>query len=308
MDYVEGLSPHDVAGMRATGIDPLRVAANGAHIYMKQAFELGVFHGDPHPGNMRILEDGSVCLLDYGMIGVLDDELREQLVDLLVAIVRKDVRTAVRILKELGKAYRDVDTALLRADLREFLDNYYGLELERVQIGSVLNDFVTLVSNHGIRCPPDLTLLVRAIVELEGVGRDLDPQFNLADHLKPFLEKVVRERFNPTRMVARVAQETKQFLKLAHDFPHRVSETLEKLSRDDLRIQLEHRNLDRMVRGIERSSNRIAVGMIVASMILASALLVNMGVANLWITVPLYVVSAMLGVWLVYGIFRSGRL
>lgn len=308
MDFVDGIGVHDHERLREAGVSLEAVAANGARIYMKQAFEFGVFHGDPHPGNMRILRDGSICLLDYGMIGVLDDELREQLVDLLVAIVRKDVGTAVDVLQKLGRTQRSVDTPLLRADLRDFLENYYGFELERVDVGHVLEDFVALVSTHGIRCPPDLTLLVRAIVELEGVGRDLDPHFNLAHHLKPFLERIVRDRYSPSRLLTRLAKEGRQFLGVAHDLPLRVNETLEKLARDDLRVQLEHRNLDRVVTGVERSSNRIAVGMIVAALILASALLIRVGAGNPLFTVPLYVLSAFLGIWLVYGIFRSGNL
>ncbi len=308
MDFVDGIPVSDHDRLLDAGLSLPDVAANGARIYMKQAFELGIFHGDPHPGNIRILADGSLCLLDYGMVGVLDDELRERLIDLLVSIVRKDVRTAVRVLQELGSTKREVDTPLLRADLRDFLENYYGLELERVDVGNVLEDFVALVSNHGIHCPPDLTLLVRAIVELEGVGRDLDPRFNLAHHLKPFLERTVRDRYSPGRLLSRAAEEGRQFLRIAHDLPHHLSETLDKLSRDDLRVKLEHRHLDNVVKGLERSSNRLAVGLVVAALILATALLVRVGVGNPLVTVPLYVLSAFLGVWLVYGIVRSGNL
>ncbi|HEY4259794.1 MAG TPA: AarF/ABC1/UbiB kinase family protein, partial [Schlesneria sp.] len=154
-------------------INPPQVAVNGARIFMKQAFEYGVFHGDPHPGNIRIRHDGTICLLDYGMIGMLDDKTREQLIDLLVAISKQNVDGAVKLVLQIGEPYREVDRTLLQVDMRDFIANYYGLPLERMNVGRLLSDFVGIMSNHGIRCPGSLMLLIRALVTLEGIGREL---------------------------------------------------------------------------------------------------------------------------------------
>ena len=138
------------------GLATRPLAANGANIFMKQAFELGVFHGDPHPGNLRILRDGTICLLDYGMVGTLDEEMRETLVDLFLAIHHRDVNLAVDLMLVLGEAWRPIDLPVLRADLRDFIENYYGMPLERVKVGRMLSDFVSMVAHHGIRFPSDL--------------------------------------------------------------------------------------------------------------------------------------------------------
>lgn len=308
MDFVKGLRVDATDELRNARISGRDVAANGARIFMKQAFEFGIFHGDPHPGNIRILPDGSICLLDYGMVGMLEDEKRDQLVDLLVAISRQDVRRAVELLQTIGTPFQPADTPLLKADVRDFVNSYYDLSLERLRVGDMLTDFVAIMSTHGIRCPADLMLLIRAMISLEGVGRDLDPNFNLAEHLAPFVNKIVRERYHPKRVFDRIYAESKRFLRLAHDIPFQVGETLEKLASNELRVQLEHRSLDHLITELDRSSNRVVISVIVAALILASALILRNAQHTPLFTIPVYAISSMLGVWLIFGIFRSGRL
>ena len=239
---------------------------------MKMAFEIGLFHGDPHPGNIRVLSDGSICLLDYGMIGVLEDDKREFLVDLFLAITHRNLNRAVDLIQIIGQPFRPIDTPLLRADVRDFIENYYGVPLERLKVGRMLSDFVAVLLNHGIRCPADLMLLVRCLVTLEGVGRDLDPSFNLAAELAPFMERVVSERYNPRRMIDRLTDETRMLAGLARDIPRYVGRSLEKLSKDELKVQFEHTGLDRLITELDRSSNRVVIGVVMSSLIISSSL------------------------------------
>ncbi len=308
MEFVDALHIDELSQLAGTKFVPSEIAANGARIFMKQIFEFGVFHGDPHPGNIRIRRDGTICLLDYGMVGVLDEKTREQLIDLLLAVSQQDVDTAVKLVLKIGEPFREVDRPLLQIDMRDFVSNYYGVELERLNVGRLLSDFVAILSNHSIRCPGSLMLLIRCLVTLEGVGRTLDPEFNLAAHLQPFVERLVKARYSPSHLADRLLAESRNLLGYAHDIPGHVSRTLRKLSEDDLRIQLEHRNLDHFILELERSSNRLVVGMVVASLIVASALIISQGASTIWVTLPTYVLSSLLALWLVYGIFRSGRL
>ena len=308
MEFVDGLHLDDLSRFDGTKLTRAEIAANGARIFMKQAFEFGVFHGDPHPGNVRILRDGTLCLLDYGMIGMLDGKTREQMIDLLLAITQQDVDAAVKLVLQIGEPHREVDRPLLQIDMRDFVSNYYGVELDRLNVGNILSDFVGILSNHAIRCPGTLMLLIRCLVTLEGVGHSIDPGFNLAAHLRPFVEQIVRERYSPSRVAKQMWSESQRLIGYAHDIPGYVNRTLRKLSEDDLRIQLEHRNLDRFILELERSSNRIVVGLVIASLIVASALIISQGAGTIWVTLPIYVLSSLLAMWLVYGIFRSGRL
>lgn len=319
MEFVDGLKVSDVEPLKQAGIATEQVAANGARIFMKQAFELGLFHGDPHPGNIRIMLDGSICLLDYGMVGSIEEEQRDRLIDLFAAVAKKDVKHVVQLIQLLGNPVREVDAPLLRADVRDFVENYYGISLDRLNVSNMLTDFVSILSQHAIRCPSDLLLLIRALVTLEGVGAGLDPEFNMAEQLAPFVEQMVRDRYSPKRIADRVVEESKLFLQLAHDVPLHLGRTLDKLSRDELKIQLEHRKLDHLVTELDRSSNRVVISLVMSSLIIASALILRQGVADwtwkwlglpfwVWLTLPIYIISSMLGVWLIYGVFRSGRL
>ncbi|MFN0054946.1 MAG: ABC1 kinase family protein [Planctomycetales bacterium] len=309
MEFVDGLKISDRAGLLAAGLDPARIGAHGARIFMKMAFEFGLFHGDPHPGNLRVLNSGVVGLLDYGMVGRLDEDKREQLVDLFLAVTRGNVRGCVDQVLLIGKPFRAVDRPLLQSDVRDLIEGFYGLPLEKINLGNLLSDFVSILVGHGIRYPADLMLLIRAIITLEGVGRELDPDFNLATHLAPLVESLVRDRYNPQRMATRLMTEARQMMHVFHDLPLHVGQTLAKLSQDDLRIQLEHRHLDHLITEVDRSSNRIVIGMVMSALIVASALVIRTaGNTVWWISVPTFVLSSLLGMWLIYGVFRSGRL
>jgi len=308
MQFLEGERLRRETDWGRLGISPKSVAANGARIFMKQAFQCGLFHGDPHPGNFRIMEDGSIGLLDYGMVGVLDEEKREQLIDLLLAISKRNVDAAVESIQEIGEPFATIDRSLLRTDVRDFVESYYDVSLERLNVSNMLTDFVRILSTHGIRCPADLMLLIRALVTLDGVGRDLDPEFNLAEHLAPFIEQSVRDRYNPRRIAERFWREAKRFARVAHDVPISLGRVAEKLAEDDLRIQLEHRSIDHLITELDRSSNRVVISLLVASLVVASALVLRPEQSPLWFTIPAYMLSSLLGLWLIYGIFRSGRL
>ncbi|HTI51253.1 MAG TPA: AarF/UbiB family protein, partial [Planctomycetaceae bacterium] len=252
MEFIDGLKISDRDALIAAGLNPAEVAANGARIFMKMAFEHGLFHGDPHPGNLRILRNGVVGLFDFGMVGRVEEEKREQLVDLFVGVTRGDVRGCVDQVLLIGKPFRPIDRPLLQSDVRDLIDSFYGLPLEAINIGNLLSDFVGILSGHSIRYPADLMLLIRAIITLEGVGRELDPEFNLAAHLAPLVERLVQERYNPQKMAARMVGDARMLLGVLHDLPIHVGQTLAKLSRDDLRIQLEHRHLDHLITEVDR--------------------------------------------------------
>ena len=309
MEFIEGVKASDRDGLIGLHLDPTSIAQNGARIFMHQAFEMGIFHGDPHPGNLRVQPDGKIVLLDYGMVGYLDEPKRELMVDVLLAIGKHDVDRTVAMVLEVGAPSQPIDRGLLRADVQDFIEAYYGVPLEQLQVGRMLNDFVAILGNFGLRCPPDFMLLIRAMVTLEGVGRTLDPQFNLAAELVPYVEKMVRRRYDPRRVARRTVDDLKVLLRAAHDLPLNLGATLKKIAQDDLNIHLEHRGLDRLITEFDRSSNRIVVGLVVSALVVATALVIRTApIGSEWVGIPLFLLSGLLGIWLVIGILRSGRL
>lgn len=306
MEYVEGVQVDDTAAIDAAGVYRSDVATTGARVFMKMAFDLGLFHGDPHPGNVRVLSNGAICLYDFGMIGLLDDKMRERLITLFASVAHRDSNAACRVLKEIGEPFGYVDDALLMADVRDFIGAYYGVPLEKVQVGRLLHDFLSILSSHHIRCPGDLMLLVRAVVALEGTGRQLDPHFNLAEHLAPFIEEMVRRRYDPMRLADRFLLKSADLAEVAGRLPFRVDRLLEKINDDELTVQVDMSNIDRLATELDRSSNRLAIGMVMSALVLASALLIRSAPDSHWFAVPIFLLSSLLGLWLIYGIFRSG--
>ncbi len=310
MERVDGLAVSNIAGIRAWNLDPAQIAVNGASIFLRQAFEMGRFHGDPHPGNLRVGHNGELILLDFGMVGYLDSQRREQLVDLFVAIARHDVDSAIRVLLTLGHANTpQIDLVLLQVDVRDFLDSYYNIPLEQINVGRMLNDFVGILATHGLQCPGELMLLIRACITLEGIGRQLDPQFNMAQILSPFIENLIKERYTTKRVVERTVADIQALFNSLHDLPVHLGRTLKKVSQDDFKVKLEHRGLDHLINEFDRSSNRLVVGVLTASMIVSTALIIRTTtLSSIWFAVPLFVLSGLLGIWLIWGILRSGRL
>lgn len=308
MEHIHGYRVDELQAVPALKDRARSIARNGARIFMRQAFEFGVFHGDPHPGNFRILNDGSICLLDYGMIGLLDEAMREQLVDIFVSIGNNNYRKSARTVLKIGQTLRPIDERQFLADYRDFVDSYYGLPLNKFDVSKLLTDFVSLLSTHRIRCPADLMLLIRALIHLDAVGRTIDPEFNLAEELIPYFKKLFRDRYHPGYIWDRFCREAEHFGRLAKEVPNEASTLLKKLNRNELGFNFSLKGLDYMITELDRCSNRIVVGLILAASILSSSLLVRSGAGSDWFSLPVYIVSSFLGIWLIYGIFRSGRL
>jgi ubiquinone biosynthesis protein len=307
MEFIHGCRADDEACLSALVLPRSQLAANCAHIFMKMAFELGVFHGDPHPGNFRVREEGSICLIDYGMIGYLDSAKRDQLTDLLVAVARHDVTRVVDVMLMISQTVEPLDHVLLTADVNDFVKTYYDLPLEQLNVGQLLSDFVALLGRHTLRCPPDLMLLIRALVTLEGVGRKLYPEFNLANELSPFLERQIRRRYDPRRVVDKAWTDLRDLASSLHAMPGQFTRALNRVANDRLRVQIDHKGLDKVITEFDRSSNRIVVGVVTSSILLSTAIVIRGG-GPLWINIPAFLLSGFLGVWLIYGILRSGRL
>lgn len=308
MEYIDGYRIDDQEQLKNLPISAHDVAANGARIFMKMTFEFGIFHADPHPGNFRVLPDGSLCLIDYGMIGVLEEERRDLLVDLLLNVARKDSAKLVEVVLNIGKAKKAVDHQLLRADLRDFIGNYYGIPLDQISVGKMLTDFINILAIHRIRCPVDIMLLIRALITLEGVAARIAPDLNIAQEMEPYIYQISSERYHPRAIATRMWSEACSLSKVMHDLPEQIGRTLGKLSDDELRIHLEHEGFDHLTTEMDRSGNRLAIGMVMSSLILASAITISSDTRLVYVSIPIFMMSSLLGIWLIYGVFRSGRL
>ncbi len=313
MEYVDGIKVSEFEKLRERGYSLRTIAANGADCLLKQVLVHGFFHGDPHPGNIFILEGNVICMLDYGMVGRLDEELKHQLVDLLVAILQRDVEGVISQLLYSGYLTDDIDPKHLKRDLSEFIDEYYEIPLQEINAGKLLGEFVEILTHYRIKFPSDLMLLAKALITMEGIGRQLDPDFNMIGHLKPFMEKLVKERLTPATLSREFLRTLQSYGALAKNFPRDLKELINRINRNKFKIHLEHRGLEKLIADLDKSSNRLSFSLLIAALIVGSSLIMQTEKGPLLFGFPVlgflgYSIAGFLGLWLAIAILRSGRL
>ena len=206
LEFIDGIKVSDLEKLERAGLDRRLIGRRGADAFIKMVLEHGFFHGDPHPGNVLILPENVICLLDYGMVGRLDAELQEYLIDILLAIVKRNVDDVISLLLYSGEITDSLNIKALKRDLSEFIDDYYEVPLQDIEVGRMLMEFLEIMTTYRIRFQPDLMLLAKALVAIEGMGRKLDPQFDMVAHLRPFMEKADQETDISTKCAERDEQ------------------------------------------------------------------------------------------------------
>ena len=313
MEYVDGIKISALEELTAQGYDLKEIARRGADAFLKQVLDFRLFHADPHPGNVFILPDQIICMLDYGMVGRLGQDLKDQLIDLLQALLNRDVDRIISQLLYSGELTDDSDMKNLRRDLHDFIEDYYDIVLQDIKVGKLLTEFIEILTHHRIHFPADFMILAKALVIMEGVGRQLDPEFNMINHMRPYVNKLVLERFSPKNISEQAGRIVQAYSSLAKNLPQDIKEFVNRLNRNQFKIDLEHRGLEKLVTDLDRSSNRVSFAVVIGSLIVGSSLVMQIDKGPMILGFPLlgllgYSIAGFLGLWLAIGILRSGRL
>lgn len=313
MEYLAGIKVSQVDELTAGGYDLQEIAHNGADIFLKQVFNHGLFHADPHPGNVYVLPDNVICIFDFGMVGRLDDDLKLQLTELLLSILRRDVDHIISQLLYSGELHDESNLKNLKRDLTEFIDDYYDLLLQDIKVGKLLIDFIEILTEYRIKFPANMMLLARALIAMEGLGRQLDPNFNMIEHVRPFAEDIVKERYSPSSLSKDFARTLQSYHALGRSLPKDIKEFINRLNRNKFKIDLEHRGLEELIRDLDKSSNRISFSLVIAALIIGSSLIMQSDKGPILFGFPVlgllgYSVAGILGFGLAIAILRSGRM
>jgi ubiquinone biosynthesis protein len=313
LEYINGIKVSDLPALERAGLDRPLIAKRGADAFLKMVLTHGFFHGDPHPGNVFILPDNIICLLDYGMVGRLDEQLKGYLVDLLLAIIRRDVEEVISLLSYSGDLPDQLNYRALKRDLSEFIDSYYELPLQEIEVGRMLMEFIEIITTYHIKFQPDLMLLTKALITIEGMGRELDPGFDMIEHLRPFMEKAIKERISPQHVARDVREHLVALAHLIKNLPKDLKELLTRINRNKFKIDLEHRGLDRLIQELDKSINRLSSSLIIAALIVGSSIIMPTNKGPLLLGFPVfaflgYTIAGLIGLWWVIAILRSGRL
>ena len=288
------------------------LARLGLRTAVRQILRDGFFHADPHPGNMLLTDDNRLCLLDWGMVGRLTERDRRELVELLQAIMQRDSRGMMNALFRLSEVDGDVDRRGLERDLMDVVDTYYAVPLEEMNIGLLLMAIADLMRKYRLRLHPDLLLMIKALVTAEGTARLIYPRLDVITESRQDIEKLARERFGMRRIWRMLTSSLPALFHHREEIPSRLLRIMQKVDQDELTIQFAHTNLENLFNTLESITNRLTFAMIIAAMIVGSSMIITTGVQPHILGYPAigvvgYLISAVIGLWLLFSIIRSRK-
>ena len=313
MEYIDGIKASEIALLEEADLDRREIARRGLDLIMKQIFVHGFFHADPHPGNVFILPDNVICYLDFGMMGRIGRESRENFADLVMNIVRRDERKITEALLRLTVSEEDPDRHTLERSVSEFIDMHFNRPLKELDLGKLLHQLLDMVAKHRLSVPPDLFLMIKALSTVEGLGRLLNPDFDVTEQAAPFVRRIQMDRLHPKRIAGDFFDSGTELLHLIKEIPGEVRKILRQARQGKIKIEFEHRGLESMLSTHDRISNRLAFAIVLAALIIGSALIVLSGIPPKWHEIPViglagFMFAGVMGFWLLVSILRRGRM
>ena len=306
MDCLHGIELTDRKALEESDFDLADIAKRGANMFLQMIFRDGFYHADPHPGNLMVLPHSKIGLLDCGMIGRVNEELREQIEDLLMAAIDRDSKRLQECVVELGEVPTDFDRTTLQNDLVNFVDDYGGQSIDEFDLSGSLNGMIEIIRKHHILLPSKVSLLIKMLVMLEGTAQQLSPEFDLIELLEPYRAESIKRRLSPQRAWRKLQSAQRDWTRLAETFPSDVADIMNRIRRGSFNVNLEHRKLDSI-------TNRLVLGILTAALFVGSASLWSNAVPPKFGSVSLpgsvgCFVAVYLGFTLVRAIKKSGNL
>jgi len=313
MEYVPGIKVSDINRLDTEGYDRKIIADRGADLLLHQVFTFGFFHADPHPGNVFILPDNIICYLDFGMMGSVDRQSREDIADMVYALVERNESGVVDAFLRIVEWEEEPDRRALETDMSNFMELYLYKSLKDIRIEAVLQQLLDLITRYRLILPFDRFLMMKALSTMEGLGLMLNPDFDMTEKVAPFIRRLKMARLSPRRMLSEFLQTSGEVAQLLRIIPGELRDILKQIKQGKVRVGFEHRGLERFIFEMDRSSNRIAFALIVSSLIIGSSLIINTDIGPFLFGLPIlgllgFSMAGVLGLWLLIAIIRSGRI
>ncbi|MGY6587521.1 MAG: ABC1 kinase family protein [Wenzhouxiangella sp.] len=308
-DYIDGIPGRRYKAVVEAGLDRHLIAQRGTRAILKMILEHGFFHADPHPGNIKYLPDNQIALLDFGMVGRLTTDRRHEVAELLHGLVSRDSDGVARILLGWSTDSR-AENEDLEQDVADFIDAYHGVPLDQLDMSAMMGDITGVLRRHHLVLPPDLVLMFKAFVTLEGMGRSLDPDFDMASEAAPVVEAVLKRHYSPANMARRVQKNLVETLKILGNLPDDLSRLLRAARRGRIEVHVDVNSLKDVTARLDKAVSRLTLGIVTAALIIGSAIAMNVDPSDTGVPVLGllgFVGAALGGVWLLFSIWRSGR-
>ena len=312
MEFIDGKKASDFVALGKGGYDLKEVASRGADSMLQQICTWGFYHADPHPGNILVLPNNVVCFIDFGMMGRISQQEREDFTDFVEVLIGKDENKAVDALLKLTDTSPHPEKSELQRDLMEFIDRYAYLPLKELEMGKMLQSVVEILRKQGMSLKPDLFLMVKALTIAEGVGRSLDPEFEIMEHAEPFFRKIRLTRYSFKGMTRDFVDTGTELFRFVRELPGELRELLRIAREGKLKLEIEYGALEHTLFRLDLISGRIASAIVLASLIIGSAIIVLSNTPPKWHEMPIIglaglSIAAVMGFWLLTSFFRRGR-
>ena len=313
MEFIDGIKPSYIDHLEAAGLDPKTIASRGADFVLKQVFDHGFFHTDPHPGNFLVMGDNVLAPLDFGQVGRLTRQDKMLLQYSVLSIVDGDAGKVIHGLERAEMLGDETDVTELTRDLEEILSAYHDLPLKDIPFGQAISRGFDVIRQHHIETPRDFTLMLKSLMTIEAFATDLDNEFSIIDHLKPYARKFTFEQVSPENLFRQMRKAARGAGELASRFPEDAAAIIGKFRRGNFKIHVYHDHLEELEQTLDNSFNRMSFAVIIAALLIASSLLVPqqgdvLGLVSFQtLGIIGYLAAAVMGIWLLVSIIRSRR-
>lgn len=314
-EYADGCKITDQAQMARWGLIPSDIAIRGMHIYLSQIFETGLFHADPHPGNIILRENGVICLIDFGMVGRMNDSDRFAFAGIFIGMAQQNPRKMAANLIRLTTEHEVNDRQRLEQDLSRLIEDFSGLEIEDGNIAALGIRLQKIIYDYRMKMPGSVFLILRALAILEGIGKQLHPHLNAYAEVAPYGRKLIQEQYSPGNLVSEFSWRMSNLDELLSALPLEVLDILRQVRKGELKLETHSADRDLNLRRMDAMVSRMVLAVLIGFLLLASAIVLHAPSAGqqtaLW-GVPLFsfvagVLAAVLSLVLLFRGWRSGR-
>jgi len=309
--HLKGIAGRDLEAVEKAGLDRSVLAKRGANAVLQMVLQDGFYHADPHAGNVLYLPENRIAFLDFGMTGHLSKVRREQIVDLLNGMVNREVGDVTDVLLSWASD-SPVDTENLAIDVDTFLDSYHSVPLKQLKLSAMLGDITVILRNHQLVLPPDLSMLFKVFITLEGLGRQLDPEFDMVGTATPFLKSAIFSRYTPEAIAKRGIRNLSNLMEIFGSLPQDLRRLLRTARRGAFQVNVDITRLEKFGRQLDKSASRITVGLITSALIVGSSIVMTVSGGPTLMGLPLFgfigfLVAGMGGIWVLFSIYRGGK-
>ena len=310
MEKIIGIKLSDISKIRELGWSTKNIAEIGVRSLFKQVFEYGFFHGDPHPGNIFVVSSNCISYIDFGMIGIIDSKTLSFLNHMAIAISKKNIDRVIHSLIDMNMLNSDIDTSSFRQDLLYLMHYYYDVPIEKLSISNILNEMFRFLRRYKVYIPPQLSMLAKTVITLEGTARSLDPDFSISSVAQEFIQYYYIEKLSIDKTLLRAKDSTEEVLFDIRAIPRQLKSILRNLENNNLKIKMEDVKFTSLERCIIDLATKLSLSLVLAAMVVGSSLIISSQNVNqnIWIKMMAIIgffISFIIGILLIIKIFRS---